>query len=297
MLRLIEMALAAFAFIILTGTNAYYVMLGVPAGLTAEESLAYAGAIQNVFLAAYVIVMLLAIANWQRMVLGIAAIWPVALMIAIAWLSNFWTVTPDLTFQRCIALTVTTLMGVYLFACFELETFLRFLVSVIAVLIIGCLIWVVLVPDYGLHSDETHAGLWRGIFFHKNTTGRVMILSLAVICAAWVGSDINRGLLGLLAALAVLVTIGTTSQTAMLGLLVLLGGLAVVRMVRGQALKSAVITLIVLTIAWHGALVIFATYEVVLEALGRDPSLDRSNRYLGLLVQSRSRQTAYRLWI
>lgn len=273
MLRLIEMALAAFAFIILTGTNAYYFLLGVPAGLTAEESLAYAGSIQNVFLAAYVIVVLLSVANWQRMILGVAAIWPVALLVAIAWLSNFWTVTPELTFQRCIALTVTTLMGVYLFACFELEEFLRFLVAVIAVLIIGCLIWVVLIPDYGLHTDETHAGLWRGIFFHKNTTGRVMIFSLAVISAAWIGSGINRGLLAILGGLAVLIALGTTSQTALLGLLVLVGGVAVVRMVRGQALKSALITLVVLTIAWHGALVVFATYEVVLEALGRDPSL------------------------
>ncbi len=273
MLRLIELGLAAFAFIILTGTNAYYFLLGVPAGLTAQESLAYAGNIQNVFLLAYVIVVLLAIANWQRMILGLAAVWPIAVLIAIAWLSNFWTVTPDLTFQRCIALTVTTLMGVYLFACLEFETFLRFMTGVISVLVIGCLVWVFLVPDYGLHSDETHAGLWRGIFFHKNTTGRVMIFSLAVLSAAWIGSGINRGYLLFIGALAVLVALGTTSQTALLGLMVLVGGVGVVRMVRGQALKSALITLVVLALAWHGALVLFTTYEVVLEALGRDPSL------------------------
>ncbi len=273
MLRLIELALAAFALIILTGTNAYYFLLGVPAGLTAEESLAYAGNIQNVFLAAYIIVVLLAVANWQRMILGLAAIWPIVLLLAIAWLSTFWTVAPEITFQRCIALTVTTLMGVYLFACFELEAFLRFLTAVISVLVIGCLVWIFLVPDYGLHNDPTHAGLWRGIFFHKNTTGRVMIFSLAVICAAWVGTDINRGFLLLIGGLAVLVALGTTSQTALLGLLVLVGGLGMVRMVRGQALKSALITLVVLAIVWHGALIMVASYEVVLEALGRDASL------------------------
>lgn len=254
MLRLIELGLAAFAFIILTGTNAYYFLLGVPAGLTAEESLAYAGNIQNVFLLAYVIVVLLAIANWQRMILGLAAVWPIAVLIAIAWLSNFWTVTPDLTFQRCIALTVTTLMGVYLFACLEFETFLRFMTGVISVLVIGCLVWVFLVPEYGLHSDETHAGLWRGIFFHKNTTGRVMIFSLAVLSAAWIGSGINRGYLLFIGALAVLVALGTTSQTALLGLMVLVGGVGVVRMVRGQALKSALITLVVLALAWMAPL-------------------------------------------
>ena len=37
MLRFIEMALAAFAVFILTGTNFYWFALGVPAGISAEE--------------------------------------------------------------------------------------------------------------------------------------------------------------------------------------------------------------------------------------------------------------------
>ena len=273
MLRFIEMALAAVAVVVLTGTNAYYFLLGIPAGITVEELAAYEGAIRNVFLLAYVIVMLLAVLNWQKMILGLVAVWPIVLLVVIAWLSHLWSVAPEITHRRCIALTVTTLMGIYLFVRFDLETFLRFLTVVSAILVIACLVWVALVPQYGLHGEGDHAGVWRGIFFHKNTTGRVMVFCLAVIIAAWVGSGLNRMILAVLGGLTVLVIAGTTSQTSLLSILALIAGLIAVRMVRGPALKSALITLAALAIAWHGALIAIAGQEAILEALGRDASL------------------------
>ena len=85
MLRFIEMALAAFAVVILTGTHFYWFALGVPAGVTLEELAAYEGQIRNVFLVAYIIVVLLAILNWEKMILGLIAIWPITLLVAFAW--------------------------------------------------------------------------------------------------------------------------------------------------------------------------------------------------------------------
>ncbi|MDH3661078.1 MAG: O-antigen ligase family protein [Alphaproteobacteria bacterium] len=273
MLRFAELALATFAIVILTGSNVYYFMLGVPAGITAEELLAYEGKIRNIFLIAYVIVALLAVLNWQKMILGIAAVWPIALLVIFAWLSNLWTVAPEITSRRCVALTVTTLMGIYLFVRFDLETLLRFLTFIAAILVVGCLTWVALVPGYGLHGEGEHAGVWRGIFFHKNTTGRVMVYCLAIIIAAWAGGVTNRAVLFGIGLLTLLMIAGTTSQTTLLGLLALLGGLVAVRMVRGHAIKSALVTLVVLAIAWHGALIAASSYDLILEALGRDPSL------------------------
>jgi len=273
MLRFAEMALATLAIVILTGSNVYYFLLGVPAGITAEELLAYEGRIRNIFLIAYVITALLAALNWQRMILGIAAVWPIALLIGLAWLSNFWTVAPEITSRRCIALSVTTLMGVYLFARYDLPTLLRLLTCVVAILVVGSLVWVFAVPAYGLHGEGDHSGAWRGIFFHKNTTGRVMVYALAIIIAAWVSGVVNRSLLLILGLLTLMMVAGTTSQTTLLGVIVLFGGLIAVRMVRGEAVKSALITLVILAVVWHGALIGAASYDLVLEALGRDASL------------------------
>ncbi len=273
MLRFIEMALAAFAVVILTGTHFYWFALGVPAGVTLEELAAYEGQIRNVFLVAYIIVVLLAILNWEKMILGLVAVWPITLLIVLAWLSTFWTVAPELTSRRCIALTITTLMGVYLFTRFDFGELLRFLVMVATIIVLACIAWVFLVPDYGLHNDAAHAGAWRGIFFHKNRTGRVMVFCLAIIIAAWINGGISKSVLTFLGALALLVIVGTTSQATLLGTLVLIGGLIAMRMVRGKALTSALATLVVLAIAWHGALIIATSYEVILEAMGRDASL------------------------
>lgn len=273
MLRFVEMAFATFAVIILTGTNAYYFLLGVPASITLEELAAYEGSIRNVFLLAYLVVAVLSVIHWQKMILGLAAVWPIVVLLVIAWLSNLWTVDAEITYRRCIALTITTLMGVYLFVRFDFEGMLKFLTVAVAIMAVGCVFWAIAVPDYGLHADADHAGAWRGIFFHKNTTGRVMVYGLAVVMAAWVGTDLNRAFLLAVGGVVLVVIVGTTSQTTMLGTLVLGAGLIAVRMVRGNALKSVLITLVVLTIAWHGALIGFATYDVILELLGRDPTL------------------------
>lgn len=273
MLRIAELAIATFAVIILTGTNFYYFLLGVPAGVTLEELAAYEGSIRNVFLLGYIAVVILTVLHWQKMIIGIGVVWPVAVLVAIAWLSNFWSVDDETTFRRCIALTITTLMGVYLFVRFDFESLLKFLTCAVAIMAIGCLLWAIAVPDYGLHADGEHAGAVRGIFFHKNTTARVMVFALAVVIAAWVGTDFSRPLVLLAGASVLAVIVGTTSQTAMLGTLVLGAGLITVRMVRGHALRSVVITLVFLTIAWHGFLIAYANYDIILEALGRDASL------------------------
>ncbi len=269
----IEMALAAFALIILTGTNAYYTLLGVPAGITAEELLVYGGQIRNVFLFTYVIVVALCLLHWKKILLGIAAVWPVALLVAIAWASTLWTVAPELTSQRCIALTVTTLMGIYLFVRFDLDTLLRFLTAVVAILVLGCFVWIALVPDYGVHGEGALAGAWRGIFFHKNPAGIAMVYCLAIILAAWASGVMPKAVLFVLGLLVVAMMAGSTSKTALLASLALLGGMVAANMVRGQAIKAALATVLVLAIVWHGALLVAASYGLVLEALGKDPTL------------------------
>ncbi|MEZ5935260.1 MAG: O-antigen ligase family protein [Alphaproteobacteria bacterium] len=273
MLRYAEMALAAFAIIILTGTNAYYFLLGVPAEIKPEELETYEAVIRNVFLLSYAIVALLTLLHWQKMLLGIAAVWPVALMVAIAWLSTTWSVDPETTPRRCIALTITTLMGIYLFVRFDLHDLLKFLVAVFAIIIVGSLVWVVAFPTYGIHGDAGHAGAWRGIFFHKNANGRVMVFALAAFIAAWVDGRINRGLLGILTLLAIANLLGSSSKTALLACLALIMGVIATNMMRGAAVRSALITLTVFAVVWHAGLFIFFSYEAILELLGRDPTL------------------------
>lgn len=100
-----------------------------------------------------------------------------------------------------------------------------------------------------------------------------MVFCLAIVITAWINGGISKPILAILGALVLLVIVGTTSQATLLGTLVLIGGLITMRMVRGKALTSALATLVVLAVAWHGALIAATSYEFILEAMGRDASL------------------------
>lgn len=273
MLRYAEISMAALAFIILSGASLQYPLLGIPPDLPDEELKLFEGAIRNVFLYMYLITVGLIVLNWKKMTLGMFAVWPIVLLIAIVWLSISWSIDPERTQRRAIALTLTTLLGIYLFVRFDFKDLLRFLTYCYVFLIVISFVFVATMPDYAIHSEGDHAGAVRGVFFHKNNFGRHMTFALAIFLAAWYARAVPRSLLGLIMALALLGVIVSTSKTALISLIVLLPGLLAVHMVRGAPLKSAVITLAVLAVAWHAALLLYFTYEEILLFFGRDPTL------------------------
>ncbi|MEM9441952.1 MAG: O-antigen ligase family protein, partial [Pseudomonadota bacterium] len=222
---------------------------------------------------AYLIVVGLTVLNWRKMTLGIAAVWPITALLLLVWFSIFWSVDPDTTQRRAIALTITSLMGVYLFVRFDFNDMLRFLAYCYAVLIAIGFAYVAVFPEFAIHSDGDHAGSFRGAFFHKNGMGRQLAFAMAIFFAAWYAQALSRPVVLTLITAALLGIVATTSKTALIALFILLPGLIAVHMVRGAALRSAVITLSILAIVWHVALLLYFTYEDILLFLGRDPSL------------------------
>lgn len=273
MLRYAEIALAALAFIILSGSSIHYPLLGVPVDVPTEELKAFEGQVRDTYLYMYLITVGLAVLNWRKMLLGSFAVWPIVLLIVIVWLSISWSVDPERTQRRAIALTITTLFGIYLFVRFDFKDLLRFLTYCYALLIVMSFVYVAIFPIYAIHQDGDHAGAIRGLFFHKNNFGRHMSFALAILLAAWYARAVPKGFLGLIMVLAVLGTVVSTSKTALISLFVLAPGLIAVHMVRGAPVRSAVITLTVLAIAWHAALLLYFTYEEILLFFGRDPTL------------------------
>jgi O-antigen ligase len=274
MLRFAEMALAAVAFIILSGTNLHYPLLGIPADLeTPEDILAYEGQVRNAYFMMYLITLCLTALNWRRMAMGIVAVWPITALLLLVWASIFWSVDPETTQRRAIALTMTSLLGIYPFVRFEFNELIRFLTFCFGVLIAASLAYLVIFPEIATHPDGPHIGSFRGVFFHKNNMGRQCAFAMAVFFAAWYTQAVSRTvLLGLIGATLIAI-VATTSKTALIALFIMIPGLIAVHMVRGAAIKSAVITLGVLAIAWHLALLLYFTYEDILLFLGRDPSL------------------------
>jgi O-antigen ligase len=110
---------------------------------------------------------------------SVLAAWPVWLFGGIALASSFWSIDPNITIRRSIALLGTTLAGVYAGATCDSRQLRRAVVIAAWVIVLGSGVMVLYTPDLGIHHD-IHDGYWRGAFLHKNNLGE--FATLAAVC-------------------------------------------------------------------------------------------------------------------
>src|SRR6266852_5005289 len=146
----------------------------------------------------------------------------IVLLCGLAAASILWSVAPDVTFRRTVALFGTTAFGVYLASRYTVHDLLRLVGWVLTAAMVLSVFAALFFPIQGISPED---GTWRGIFVHKNALGRAMALTcLALLFWLRQGGLVNRvitaGLLilaggallgshslaGLLTAVAVVVT-------------------------------------------------------------------------------------------
>jgi O-antigen ligase len=89
-----------------------------------------------------------------------------------------WSVDPLQTLRRALALIGTSMVGLYLGMKFEPKQQLKMIALVIGLGAIGSLVAGLLFPGTGLTPD----GFWQGVYFPKNSLGRMM--ALGALCFA-----------------------------------------------------------------------------------------------------------------
>lgn len=96
--------------------------------------------------------------------------------IAAYWLwalaSSFWSVSTSLTAVHWIALLGTGLVGLYMALNFEPLEQLSLIARCLAAVAVASLIAALVVPSIGV----AQGGAWQGVFFPKNSLGRMMAL-------------------------------------------------------------------------------------------------------------------------
>ena len=195
--------------------------------------------------------------------------WPAwllaGLLLALAFASKYWSIDPEVTQRRVIAMAINTSFALYLGAVFRDSALPRLLMQTCLVMAVGSLIMVFAYPQIGVHQAD-NAGMWRGLWYEKNQMGLVMVVG-AVSAAACLAAGDRRPWTALIAlGLCSLLVLASQSKTSLLCLLLgagLMGGLWSLR--RGGA---------------------------VLTALGKDPSLTGRT----LIWESLMRRVAERPW-
>jgi O-antigen ligase len=183
--------------------------------------------------------------------------WPVLLLPLLALISVSWSADPFLSLRRASAFTGTTLFGLALGAAYTRRDLIGLTVrSLASACGLSCVI-VVVAPLYGLHQpgdaiQAVHAGLWRGIFGHRNTLGlwAGVSVSTILIFGKYSFESLSARILALIAALACLAGAnsggGYTVCAAMISLsFVLLGFVAQPAQRRGLYIFTAIFAAII----------------------------------------------------
>ena len=120
-----------------------------------------------IYIAIYCIATLLIIRQWREILeLAIREKF-ILMLLTLAGVSALWSAAPQITLASWVALSGSTIFGVYFALRFKPAEQLQLLAWTSIIAIFSCFVAAVVFPDTGIMMG-THDGLWRGVFIHKN---------------------------------------------------------------------------------------------------------------------------------
>lgn len=195
-----------------------------------------------------------------------------ALLLVIAGASTVWSVAPDQTLRREVALVFTTLGGVVLGARWRWPTLIEVVATAFAVLALVSLFAGAFMPSLGRMQD-LFPGSWRGLWAEKNTFGGMMVFALLAFAAAALLRPKRAILWWGMATLSVALILLSTSKTSLVALVLGVAALGFVLLVRrGGAIAVVATYLAVIGGAGLAIAIVFAP-EAFLNVLGKDATL------------------------
>lgn len=207
------------------------------------------------------------------------------LFLALVLGSATWSIHPDLTIRRGIGYLLTITLAGYLVVRFGPRDRMRALSASLAVSAFGSLLFVALLPQFGIMQTSDVAGMWRGVFPHKNVLGPTMALAIFVelyLIVTETSSHWRR--FALVAIYAALVAL-SQSATALL-LSILYGGSAGLYVLWKRHRTIAVVALIdgaLILVA--GVVALWSDPSPAFAAIGKDLTLTGRTTLWGVVVE------------
>ena len=167
---------------------------------------AVSATVRNFYFPVYLVVLVLGFTNLAATAKAILRAPVLALLIAMTFISMTWSIDPDVTMRRSIAVLFTSLAGAVVVSRFSWPKFLEVLATSYLFVVILCFIFGLLLPSYGRMKLE-FPGAWQGVWSQKNMLGFNMSIGFMVFIAAATSSPARRWLwiAGAAAAFALLI--------------------------------------------------------------------------------------------
>lgn len=230
---------------------------------------AASGLIRTLFFPAYGLGLVLLVASPGKAILAGLRQPFLILLMAVIGASILWSIAPDQTARRALAIYATTLCAIVLAADRTWTELVELFATSFAVLICLSYVFSLLVPAVGIMHD-LFPGAWRGVWAEKNLLGGNMTLGVCVLLAAAVLSPTRRVVWSVLAGLAFLLILLSTSKTSLVAVLLGLGAFGFVLMLRRGPIVSIVMTWLAVVILGILAGLVLLAPDVFFDLLGKD---------------------------
>lgn len=173
-----------------------------------------------IYVAVYCVTALLVLTRARQILVLLAREKFILFLLILAALSAVWSIAPAHTLSRTVALVGSALFGLYFAISFSRSQQLELLGLAFYVVIGLSLAAVILFPDIAIMEGK-HEGLWRGIFIHKNSLGKITALAALVffLLALQKNRNGSRHWIGFCLSLAVLVM--SCSKSALLSSIII----------------------------------------------------------------------------
>ena len=214
------------------------------------------------------------------------------LILAILWcgLSYLWSIEPDVTLRRSVALLMTTLFGLVLAARYDWNELVGRLALVFLFTALISLVLAVLVPRLGV-MQEIHHGAWRGAWLEKNSFGVRMAMGLALMMSAFAMQPKRWWLWVPAGILCFGLVVMTTSKAALLAAMVALVGFLIIRVFRRfPILRIPVMYSVVVGLGVIGFLLTFMP-DMMFDLIGKERTLTgRTDIWQALVLAIKEKQ-------
>ncbi len=195
------------------------------------------------------------------------------LLLGWAFFSLIWSVDRHVTTRHLLALVATSLFGIYLAVRYDLREQLKLVSTSLGIVIAASVGACLLFPNYGIQEGNLFdEPAWQGVFTHKNTLGRLAVLTALILTLYLLKRRRRLIILGGIVLLFVLIVL-TKAKTALVYFVV--GTIAFFFVRAFQRNPASRTRIILLAFLVFGGLATWTYYnwEDFTYSLGKDPGL------------------------